>query len=72
MADTMKRDDKNAGIFVRLPLKKLVQIALLSAVFILLTVFTLGVREWYIHVHNCRLLEESRLIKAHSGELANL
>ena len=70
MADIMKKDDKNPGIFVRLPLKKLIQIALLSAVFILLAVFTLGVREWYIHAHNFRLLEESRIIRAHSGEFS--
>ncbi len=66
----MKKDHKNPGIFVRLSLKKLIQIALLSAVFMLLTVFTLGVREWYIHAHNYRLLEKSRLIRAHSGEFS--
>ena len=66
----MKRDDKNPGIFVRLPLKKLIQIALLSAIVILLTVFTLGVREYSVHGHNDRLREESRLIKAHSAEFS--
>ena len=70
MADIMKKVDNNPGIFVRLPLKKFIQIALLSAVFILLAVFTLGVREWYIHAHNYRLLEQSRLIRAHSGEFS--
>jgi hypothetical protein len=70
MTDIMKKNDKNPGIFVRLSLKKLIQIALLSAVFILLAVFTLGVREWYVHAHNYRLLEESRIIRAHSGEFS--
>ena len=70
MADIMKKDDKNRGILVRLPLKKLIQIALLSAVFILMAVFTLAVREWYIHAHNYRLLEQSRIIRAHSGEFS--
>jgi len=44
------------------------QAALLSAVFILLAVATLAVREWSIHVHSANLLEESRVIRAHSGE----
>jgi hypothetical protein len=70
MADTMKKDDKTPGIFARLSLKKLIQIALLSAVFILLIVFTLAVREWHIHTYNSRLLEESRVIRAHSGEFS--
>lgn len=41
---------------------------MLSAVFILLAVATLAVREWSIHVHSANLLEESRVIRAHSGE----
>ncbi|MCK5517717.1 MAG: hypothetical protein KAI39_12635, partial [Desulfobulbaceae bacterium] len=67
----MKKDDKTPTIFARLSLKKLIQVALLSAVFILLTVSTLAVREWYIHVHSARLLEESRVIRAHSGEFSD-
>ncbi|MBT8334054.1 MAG: hypothetical protein KJP19_06435, partial [Deltaproteobacteria bacterium] len=66
----MKKDDITPGFFARLSLKKLIQIALLSAVFILLIVFTLAVREWHIHAHNSRLLEESRVIRAHSGEFS--
>ena len=71
MDDAMKKDDKTPTIFARLSLKKLIQVALLSAVFILLTVSTLAVREWYIHVHTARLLEESRVIRAHSGEFSD-
>jgi len=67
----MKKDDKIPGIFARLSLRKLVQIALLSAVCILLTVSTLAVREWYIHIHSSRLLEDSKVIMAHSREFSD-
>jgi len=66
----MKKDGTTPTIFARLSLKRLIQTALLSAVFILLTVATLAVREWYVHVHSARLLEESRVIRAHSGEFS--
>ncbi len=71
MDGAMEKNAKNPTIFARLSLKKLIQVALLSAVFILLTVATLAVREWYIHVHSARLLEESRVIRAHSGEFSD-
>jgi len=71
MDDAMKKDDKTPGVFARLSLKKLIQITLLSAVFLLLAVSTLAVREWYIHVHSAKLLEESRVIRAHSGEFSD-
>ncbi len=71
MDNAMNENEKTPTVFARLSLKKIIQTALLSAVFILLTVSTLAVREWYIHVHTARLLEESRVIRAHSGEFSD-
>ncbi len=70
MDDVMKKDNQTPTVFARLSLKKLIQAALLSAIFILLTVSTLAVREWYIHLHSAKLLEESRVIRAHSEEFS--
>lgn len=49
-------------------MKKIIQGTLLSVVFILLAIFTLAVREYSIHSHSSKLLQESRLIRAHFTE----
>lgn len=66
----MKKANKTPGVVSRLSLKKIIQAALLAAVFMLLTVSTLAVREWYLHAHFSRLLNESMLIRAHFTELS--
>lgn len=70
MDSAMKKSNKLPGVFTRLSLKKITQAALLVAVFMLLTVSTLAVREWYLHAHFSRLLNESMLIRAHFTELS--
>jgi len=49
-------------------MKKIIQGTLLSVVFVLLAILTLAVREWSIHSHSSKLLQESRLIRAHFSE----
>jgi len=61
---------RTPGFFTRLSLKKILQGSLLLVVFVLLTIFTLVVREWSIHSHSSSLLEESRLLRAHFAEFS--
>jgi len=66
-----KKTKKTRGFFARLPSKKIIQGSLLLVVFVLLSIFTLVVREWSIHSHSSTLLEESRLLRAHFAEFSD-
>jgi hypothetical protein len=66
-----KKTKETRGFFTRLPSKKIIQGSLLLVVFVLLSIFTLVVREWSIHSHSSTLLEESRILRAHFAEFSD-